>query len=353
MMPDEQALFVDSEAERRTPSQVWAPIRELRADARAVVGRNAAQQKVFGAALQQAEELFAAAGSIGYASKPLPLFYGLSQAGRAIAAALEAPQRRWELVGHGLSAAFGGGLASGTVRPEPGVADSFGVVARLLASPVPAGRVGFARIWSSLPELTRPAALCAGLVKPRRVGWGSESEPMPAWARVPARADLPEDIRPFPSLTDGATNPDAEPFFELVGDEDDPDSLEMVEVEPSGLVLSYRDEGPYTRRLDSVAVEYRRREGAGVSAFFLRPALEDEGEPPSVLMTWWMLLYAVSVCARYHPRIWAQALDVDASPIAVALEQCLDLAVVRVPELIRVALDGPPVASPGGDPPLR
>jgi hypothetical protein len=42
---------------------------------------------VFSAALQQSEELFAAAEVAGPAAKPLPLFYALSQAGRAIAAA--------------------------------------------------------------------------------------------------------------------------------------------------------------------------------------------------------------------------------------------------------------------------
>jgi hypothetical protein len=43
---------------------------------------------VYVAALQQAEQLFHAAREAGFASSPLLLFYGLSQAGRAIAAAL-------------------------------------------------------------------------------------------------------------------------------------------------------------------------------------------------------------------------------------------------------------------------
>src|SRR6478736_2639692 len=43
--------------------------------------------KVFVAALEQAQQQISAAASIGYESMPLNLFYGLSQAGRAIAAA--------------------------------------------------------------------------------------------------------------------------------------------------------------------------------------------------------------------------------------------------------------------------
>jgi hypothetical protein len=52
--------------------------------------------------LRQAEELADAADAVTYAAKPLELFYSLSQAGRAIAAA-GAPAD-WQLVGHGLSA---------------------------------------------------------------------------------------------------------------------------------------------------------------------------------------------------------------------------------------------------------
>jgi hypothetical protein len=124
----------------------------------------------------------------------------------------------------------------------------------------------------------------------------------------------------------------------------------------AGVVVYWDDAAGQKRALDTVAVEYRRRDETGMlgSTYFMRPGIEPGVPPPSVLMTWWMLLLALSSCARYHPRIWAKALDVDGSPIAVSLERCLDFAVVRVPELIRVALDGPPVAPDGGgDPPLR
>ena len=46
-----------------------------------------ARLHVFQAALTQAEELWEAASAVGAASRPLPLFYCLSQAGRAICAA--------------------------------------------------------------------------------------------------------------------------------------------------------------------------------------------------------------------------------------------------------------------------
>jgi hypothetical protein len=59
---------------------------------------------VYVSALQQSEELFAAASQVGYASRPLLAFYGLSQAGRAIAAAAHsATGDDWRLHGHGLT----------------------------------------------------------------------------------------------------------------------------------------------------------------------------------------------------------------------------------------------------------
>jgi hypothetical protein len=60
---------------------------------------------VFGAALEQAEQLFAAAESVTPATSPLLLFYGLSQAGRAVAAAAAGRDNadKWQLRGHGIT----------------------------------------------------------------------------------------------------------------------------------------------------------------------------------------------------------------------------------------------------------
>ena len=58
--------------------------------------------EVFGSALEQAQQLFAAA-SVDYASRPILVFYGLSQAGRAIAACAAAGgMNDWQLKGHGI-----------------------------------------------------------------------------------------------------------------------------------------------------------------------------------------------------------------------------------------------------------
>src|SRR4051812_39627121 len=81
--------------------EAWRSIRALRA-APPLLARDGERRAVFSAALQQSEELFAAAAKAGPASKPLPLFYALSQAGRAIAAAHNAAET-WRIAGHGLT----------------------------------------------------------------------------------------------------------------------------------------------------------------------------------------------------------------------------------------------------------
>jgi len=58
--------------------------------------------ETFRSSLEQAEQQFAAAAVVGYDSRALNLFYGLSQAERAIAAV--APGGQWELRGHGIKA---------------------------------------------------------------------------------------------------------------------------------------------------------------------------------------------------------------------------------------------------------
>lgn len=64
-----------------------------------------ARRETFSAALEQAEQLLTAAGHVGVQSRPLLVFYGLSQGGRAIAAAsTRTAGTDWQLRGHGIKA---------------------------------------------------------------------------------------------------------------------------------------------------------------------------------------------------------------------------------------------------------
>lgn len=90
------------------------------------------------------------------------------------------------------------------------------------------------------------------------------------------------------------------------------------------------------KALDIVAPEYRishRR--------WLRPAIAG-AEGPDPTMTWWALLYALSMYARYHPKEWVAALDIDSSVVGVTLERTMNRAESALPQLVLSAvLDTP------------
>jgi hypothetical protein len=70
----------------------------------------------------------------------------------------------------------------------------------------------------------------------------------------------------------------------------------------------------------------------------LIPALPGQPQTLSPLMLWWLLLFGLSIVARYHPAPWAAALDVARSKEAVPLEHVLVQAGDRLPSLVYEAL---------------
>ena len=66
-------------------AMAWRHLRGLRAKPPGAAARNPERRDTFTASLEQAEQLFSAAEGAGVMTKPLQLYYGLSQAGRAIA----------------------------------------------------------------------------------------------------------------------------------------------------------------------------------------------------------------------------------------------------------------------------
>src|SRR4051794_14914567 len=112
---------------------VWHTLRALRADPPGLAS-DGERREVFSAALQQSQELMEAARGVGHATSPILLFYGLSQAGRAIAASRG--QDRWLIHGHGLRINPTPEQRVGdlTIDPRPSRSDAFGVVADALDS---------------------------------------------------------------------------------------------------------------------------------------------------------------------------------------------------------------------------
>jgi hypothetical protein len=74
--------------------------------------------------------------------------------------------------------------------------------------------------------------------------------------------------------------------------------------------------------------------------WWLRPDLNKAGDFLLPLLTWWALLYGLSMLARYHPAEWTAALRLDDSAEAVPLQAALDEALVAVPQFVLGSLLG-------------
>lgn len=71
---------------------------------------------------------------------------------------------------------------------------------------------------------------------------------------------------------------------------------------------------------------------------WLRPGVGAGDALPIPLMTWWVILYGLSMFARYHPLEWLRALDLNASSEAVPIEVILAEALEAVPTLVAEAV---------------
>src|SRR5690242_12982400 len=136
--------------------QAWRAIRRGRADPPALAAEHEDRKSVFQSALAQAEELWDAATVAGPASRPLPLFYCVSQAGRAVCAAWTRADE-WRPRHHGLRR-----RESDATAPEARALDYaaavtsqplgiYTMVAEATASSTFEGFATVADLWASLP----------------------------------------------------------------------------------------------------------------------------------------------------------------------------------------------------------
>ena len=134
---------------------IWRHLRGLRHNPPGFANAPGARRSVFGAALEQSEQLLTAARSVGFASRPILLFYGLSQAGRAIAAGSTlADGSSWQLAGHGIETV---GLYQRrqlhAVELRDQGSGSFTQLAPLLGSASLPITTPLGQIWATIPDL--------------------------------------------------------------------------------------------------------------------------------------------------------------------------------------------------------
>ena len=337
----------------------WRRLRRLRANPPSLAGAEVdeARTRVFQAAMTQAEELWGAASAVGAASRPLPLFYCLSQAGRAICAAWTR-DGDWRPGRHGITSRFpdqSDSVPAYGVR-VPGPVGMYPAVAAATDSTTFDGVATVAELWASLPDLPRPEGFGDDAPLPIhleavRVGDGLES-PQALFARVLAPKHARIVSYPLPPAVyqalEGALQDEArlgevadslDGYPTTRGVVPELHTLSGVFGDERAVVLTFPDEGGELRSLSSVGDSPPRRTdlgGAGRSSrYAIRPRIgTGDDVPPSQLMTLWALMYAFSQLARYEPEVWVAALDPDQSAVAVDLEHVLDTALELVPELL-------------------
>jgi len=304
-------------------------------------------------ALEQAEQLFTAAAHAGSASRPLLIFYGLSQAGRALAAAGRMPPGSgWELRSHGLRAPdLSGPLADVPIVQTSKADASFISLSRLLNSPPiptdPRNGVTIGELWEAIPEAQDrplrtgtdrrppmpfvphdarlPTALLSGTLC-RIPRWLAETDGreanfrdfMSAYPHAAGYVMVNEPIRIL-SQPEFITFPQFAVF---------PDEVQLTVhwLWDKPATPAERDD-----KLSSVMTRYNE-------GWYLMPVVAGNTQPLHPLMAWWALLYALSMLARYQPAQWISYIDVNSSAHAVALEALLDEALLAVPRLIHSTL---------------
>lgn len=328
------------------PDRAWQMLRSLRHSPPGRAARGPRKAR-FDAALEQSEQLFTAAGGVGPETRPLLVFYGLSQAGRAIAAASTAAgSGDWELTGHGIRAsrlevAGSAGLAAAAVADNGD--GSFTRVAGLLGAESLPAATPLGALWPLLPELHRfplPGAAAAVplSVTPDRSGRDGATglarvrvRPLPASVAAPPTGDQSDwdaSLRDWPAerqavrafLTDYPGLADAQ----FVTAQGNPVGLTG---DGSGALAADLDVPVAGRALDDRTVESR-------SELWAYPSLHAKGRAQHPLTVWWAVTYALSMFARYYPRVWAGQASVSRSADAAAIEHLLSQSLVALPELV-------------------
>lgn len=328
------------DASVREPTETWRSLRRRRTSPPIPAGSSKVRADTFRTALEQAEQQFRAAASVDHDSRALNLYYGASQAGRALAAAAMAlGGGEWTLNGHGLRCVrleeIGMDVSTMSVRPNGGEGTSFQRLSRILGSPVPE-IVDLGVLWPLLYETTIHAPLGDVLHPPMPVylraraaigahGVHCASPQLPGGIRatpVEERPPLGDFLARYPALRGWQTSTAA--GTEVTWPPGD-QGLEL-QWEPT------EDEGRSGHIVGARLTRYRGHE----MAFPVIGGMTDTMHP---LMAWWIVLYALSMLTRYRPAQWTALIDVDQCHQAVAIEFVLDTALAAIPDLVDEAID--------------
>lgn len=340
----------------------WTILRRLRAEPPKHAGRGDRRQ-TFGAALSQAEELWRASASVGPTTSPMLLFYSLNQAARASCAATVDGDDWRGRAGHGLQCTVQQAGENTLPTLEDVVVRDAGrglvhLVAKTAGSPTVPGGATLHELVHALPEREQfllldesPAPTPIHLYD-HTATRAQNAEPSPdVYASV---GPLPAELVRFETAPGGhrrvaaPTHDEVRRWFEryprlreagppaeiayvnpmdLARDRNYAVELRWVLSEP----ILWGHSGEWFRTIADVVIS--DPVGAPAAGLAL-PAVGTNDRALHPLVGWWLVLYALSMIARYHPRTWVAMLNVDRSAIAVPLERILDTGRHRIPALI-------------------
>ncbi|MFD1147868.1 YaaC family protein [Saccharothrix hoggarensis] len=344
-----------------TSKTYWQYLRRMRSSPPPAVLGNDARRGTFNAALEQSEQLYTAATSVGMESKPILLYYGIYQAGRAIAAANPDRSCPWQLQGHGLKAPNLSDRDRAPVRERQSLTDmvvrgtgriqeAYPTIARILNSPDLTTEIKLGSLFALLDE-TRTRTYSGGS------SMFASLNDMPAPLAVSVEAFATRNgidvlcINGLPASILQAQNMQA-----LVGEflrrfyPQFNDQWEVGNIDNGSglgrkgwLTLTRQGEitvkdSDYFTPADEDRSALERELGVRKPYFsfddVVDPTLPEQGRTLHRLCAWWAALFYLSMTARYAPNAWTDDLNVDMSPHAVGLEQLLEFALEEVPCLV-------------------
>ncbi|MFF2954095.1 YaaC family protein [Kitasatospora sp. NPDC057965] len=322
---------------RPRPEEIWRELRQMRhrPPGRASSGDRRA---TFTSSLEQAEQMFRAAATVGYATRPLLLFYGISQAGRAVAAAaVKAGPNDYMLGTHGIATTDMTAANLTQVIERAKGSGAFGQVAEILGSPSLPEPTPLGDIWATIPEaIEHPLASIAYPIltlDPLDLDpYVISNRPRGIVRGIPAGTVTEEDpegsLRAFLSCYPGIGEYELVPL---------PDGRPNIQTDNDGrawamVVWEESDSSVIARRERYISVT-QPVYGAGHRPLIF-PCVGGNQAVLHPLLAWWAVLHALSNLARYQPVRWSEHIAVDTSKVAVAIEVLLDEAVTVVPDLI-------------------
>jgi len=328
----------------------WQRLRWLRAHPPGHAAKNRERRDAFAASLEQAEQLVRSAATLGPETRPINLFYGLSQGTRAVMAAREPSDERLWLSNHGIGykGSLDRSITNIAVEELAKPRGAFTSLARVLRSPGLPEPVPLGDLMAALPLRvpdsswsSRPRAIAVHHLNQSEGGILTSSPYVFAgtglWPVLDrSQGELADSRRMLSEYIENH-------YPDLRGTEPRPDGQARLTVGDSGMQFVVKLD--LEQHLGSDALRQQvlesRTQRFGDQQFAI-PVFGDQHAPCHPTVVLWAVLWTFSMLARYVPVRWSQCLDVDSSQDATALEEILQDSLSMVPWALLDALESVP-----------